>query len=369
MAKTRPKRTAKKTGSNLSGSSNSSQSVPENDAATSSKQQRENHDNCYSDKAATYLQIVPDTLQHFMKVQTQMMDFIKDLTIRIVNLEEALINSNADRSKQLESIKKECTLTQNAVKKLIPQLTAPSTGSCTEDPNAKLSKEVVNILMKEKKQQKTKEECRKIKESISLKWDETLKIRDKHFRNFVKNEQKAMLYEKWAASSPSYIPYKYRPKKIPGETAQYTAARIQEARLRYSNDCKLIKTYATTHRERYTNLDKEMSVLFESLISNEDQLETLIELWNQDNKPNEKRAYSLWSKNESFLNRKKHEDELKNEVTLSPITWTEKLCGYGKNRRKIANHEEQHTTAISFDQQHGTPQYYYPPYYYSTTMS
>ena len=204
--------------------------------------------------------------------------------------------------------------------------------------------------MQEKKRNNTKDECRKIKSAISVEWDKTLKIRDKHYRNFIKNERKSTLYEKWATSSPNYIPYKFRPKRIPGETEDFTTAKIQEARLRYSNERNLLKKYAETHRERYQTEDEKITKIIKTLVGNDDQLRMMTEQWIKETKQGETRANQLWSRNEAFLNRKKHEDEQNNEIALSDITWKEKLRSYGKKRRNETVYQQPNWEQTNFYQ-------------------
>ena len=194
-----------------------------------------------------------------------------------------------------------------------------------------------------------------MKSAISVEWDKTLKIRDKHYRNFIKNERKSALYEKWAISSPDYIPFKFRPKRIPGETEDYTSAKIQEARLRYSNERNLLKKYAETHRDRYRNEDEHITKLIKTLVGNDDQLQMMTEQWIKETKQGEARASQLWSRNEAFLNRKKHEDEQNNEVALSDITWKEKLRSYGKKRRNETVYQQPNWEQTNFYQYPDSP--------------
>ena len=83
-------------------------------------------------------------------------------------------------------------------------------------------------------------------------------------------------------------------------------------------------------RFRYQTEDEKITKIIKTLVGNDDQLRMMTEQWIKETKQGETRANQLWSRNEAFLNRKKHEDEQNNEIALSDITWKEKLRGYGK---------------------------------------
>ena len=65
-----------------------------------------------------------------------------------------------------------------------------------------LNDELIEMLAHDKKLHKIKERCKALKPSIALFWHDQLKKRDKHYRNFIKNANKAQLYDDWAESSP-----------------------------------------------------------------------------------------------------------------------------------------------------------------------
>ena len=335
--------------------------------------------------AAVVLEIIPDSLKQILEIQYHMAGALEKIQEKLGLLEKACSDSQvsiAEEVKQLKnSIEKfhitQATSTLETENRPTDSNFHPSTpvscATCSHEAvDQSLSKEVAEILMQEKKRNNTKDECRKIKSAISVEWDKTLKIRDKHYRNFIKNERKSTLYEKWATSSPNYIPYKFRPKRIPGETEDFTTAKIQEARLRYSNERNLLKKYAETHRERYQTEDEKITKIIKTLVGNDDQLRMMTEQWIKETKQGETRANQLWSRNEAFLNRKKHEDEQNNEIALSDITWKEKLRSYGKKRRNETVYQQPNWEQTNFYQYPEAPVhqlYAHPLSYYPTSTA
>ena len=69
----------------------------------------------------------------------------------------------------------------------------------------------------------------------------------------------------------------------------------------------------------------------------------MTELWSDETKKGEVKANQLWSRNEAFLRRKKHEDELLDETVLTDTTWEEKLRSYKKKKKRVeASRYESH---------------------------
>ena len=48
-------------------------------------------------------------------------------------------------------------------------------------------------------------------------------------------------------------------------------------------------------------------------------------MWHEDTEDQEYRAAQLWKKHESFLSRKKHEDEVKQDISTTDQTWDDIL--------------------------------------------
>ena len=268
----------------------------------------------------------PDILQQIFEQQTLILSKLEDLSTRLDKLETISTGNRLDSS---------------CVPDVGPHDSAvAATESCNVDsPDISLTKEVSRILMQEKLVKGAKDECRKIKASIHLEWNERLKFRNKYFRNYVKNHGKEKLYNEWLETSPDYIPYKYRPKKITGEREEHTAIRIEEARFKYNTDYKLLKLYAATHKTNYDQLDQDMLEQLRSLSSNEQEYQLLSQQWKKETSQGEERALQLWSKNETFLRTRKHEDVQNDEVCVSEVTWKEKLSSRHKAKGKKPKHD------------------------------
>ena len=167
--------------------------------------------------------------------------------------------------------------------------------------------------------------CECLKVGISLQWSQNLKTRKKHYWNFVKNKAKSNLYSRWQQTSPQYIPLKYRPKKIPGETLHYTDCRIKEAQLKFTNDISLMIEYSKYHFDKMKEVDNNMMNLISKICSNQEEEEKLLKDWHSDTTREEEISLQVWSRHENFLHQKKHEDELRNCTQLTDATWKEQL--------------------------------------------
>ena len=309
-----------------------------------------------TDPSTVVLQIIPENLQRILETQSYIIRTLDRLSERLDALEKASNDGQIALAKQIKSVKDSVdtirfdqirTTSSNFPDIASPQSSSLKPANPTSSNEAvvsqSLSIEVAEILMQEKKKSAVKDECQKIKTEISLQWDDSLKLRDKHYRNYIKNERKLALYDEWVNLSPDYIPFKFRPKSIPGETEEYTSARIQESRLRYENDRKLLKSYATVHQRKYEEEDRKIVELITTLVSTDDQMHLMTELWSDETKKGEVKANQLWSRNEAFLRRKKHEDELLDETVLTDITWEEKLRSYKKKKKRVeASRYESH---------------------------
>ena len=195
------------------------------------------------------------------------------------------------------------------------------------------TKELSDFVLKEKKEKSLKEKCNRIKHSIGLQWTQSLNQRKKFYGNFVKNYRKANLYKDWMNSSPDFLPLKYKPKRIPGETASYTKAKIAEAKQRYKNDVEQMLEYSKIHQGRVAATDKTVSELIERSCQTEEEESTLKQIWKDETSEQELKVAQAWLKTERFLARKKHEDGLRNEITLTNIFWEETLSRRVKGRR------------------------------------
>ena len=322
-----------------------------------------------TDPSTVVLQIIPENLQRILETQSHIIRTLDRLSERLDTLEKASNDGQTVTAKQIKAVKDSVdTIRFDQIRTTSPKFpvnTNPqscssatpanptSSNEAVAVVNQSLSIEVAEILMQEKKKSAVKDECQKIKTQISLQWEDSLKLRDKHYRNYIKNERKLALYDEWVNLSPDYIPFKFRPKSIPGETEEYSSARIQESRLRYENDRKLLKSYATVHQRKYEEEDRKIVELITTLVSTDDQMHLMTELWSDETKKGELKANQLWSRNEAFLRRKKHEDELLNETVLTDITWEEKLRSYKRKKKRVET--GRHETHREYERYYQSP--------------
>ena len=78
-----------------------------------------------------------------------------------------------------------------------------------------------------------------------------------------------------------------------------------------------------------------MADLFLLKCGSDEQYTMLIEQWAKETRRDEQRAQQMWSRNEQFLLKKKHEDEQQGNGALVDITWGEKLRSYGKKKPRF----------------------------------
>ena len=276
-----------------------------------------------------------DILRTFPETIEKLVSRIEVLTSHVSELEEKL---NSLQTTVLPSSTPDVCPTCNgtATASTHPPKAVEHRNDSTNDmESSNLTLEVANILMKEKMEQTLKDECRTIKSNILLEWESNVKSRSKFFRNFVKNDRKSQLYDDWAAKSPNYIPFKFRPKRIPGEKEHHRNARIEEAKQKYSRERELLKEYAQSHLENVRKIDKRTAELFRSKVDNDQQYSVLWEQWAKETRKEESRAQLLWTRNERFLRKKKHEDEQQGNGVLADTTWGEKLRSYGKKKNNF----------------------------------
>ena len=100
--------------------------------------------------------------------------------------------------------------------------------------------------------------------------------------------------------------------------------------------------YSKIHQARVTATDKTMSELIESSCQTQEEKSTLQQIWKDETSEQELRTAQAWLKTERFLSRKKHEDGLRNETTLTNISWDETLSRRLKRGRPAQQSAMQH---------------------------
>ena len=289
---------------------------------------------------------IPEMLELIIGQQALIISEINDIKSKVTHLEESYASSQESSGINLEKVRNSIDQLQSETKTLaMKQQIVPLGDSQT-------IREMAAVIRKKEKKRDVKTQCKIIKSSISTKWADLQKQRSKYFRNFVKNEKKAALYNSWIENSPNYLPLKYRPKRIPGEIRPYTDARVKEARQKYHNDCQLLQQYAQIHEARFKELDTEARQMINKWADTSDQDEMLSNMWKEETEANEARAQDTWNRNERFLKRKKYEDERHNLTVLTEITWEEKLDSYCKQKGRNVNQEYQRTPSYSTQNYH-----------------
>ena len=125
--------------------------------------------------------------------------------------------------------------------------------------------------------------------------------------------------------SPNFLPLKYRPKKIPGETTNHTSLKLQEAHFKFQNDTELMSEYSDTHSSRMTEVDRDMTSLITSSCKRKEEIDKLLDDWKEDTRKEECLSLQVWDRHENFLRRKKHEDEVNKCYSTSVLTWDDLL--------------------------------------------
>ena len=287
---------------------------------------------------------IPEMLKLIIGQQALLVSEIKEIKAKVTHLEENYAQSQKSAAESLESVKTSINRLQSETKELSMRQQINSLG------DSDTIREMATVIRKTEKKRDVETQCKIIKSAISMQWTDLQKQRGKYFRNFVKNQKKAELYNSWIQNSPGYLPLKYRPKRISGEIHSYTNARVEEAKQRYHNDCQLLQQYAQIHEARYKELDAEARNMISKSVETSDQDETMWKMWSDEAELNESRAKDTWSRNERFLKRKKYEDERRRLSVLTDITWEEKLNSYSKQKGRNVNQEYQHTP--SYHTQH-----------------
>ena len=73
------------------------------------------------------------------------------------------------------------------------------------------------------------------------------------------------------------------------------------------------------------DVDNVMANLISGICTNHKEEEQLLNDWKSDTGKEEEISFQVWTRHENFLNRKKHEDEMRNCTQLADVTWNEKL--------------------------------------------
>ena len=91
--------------------------------------------------------------------------------------------------------------------------------------------------------------------------------------------------------------------------------------------------YAKIHQARVTAADNKMHQLIKDSCNDGLETTTLTQIWTDETLEQESRAVQSWNKIERFLTRKKHEDNQRNQTTLTDMSWDETLSRRVKARR------------------------------------
>ena len=193
--------------------------------------------------------------------------------------------------------------------------------------------ELNDVVLHEKRKNMVKENCQKIKQNLSLIWQETLNTRKQACWNSIQNYEKANLYEEWTNKSPNFIPLKYRPKRIENELPEVTRRRISEAKLKYRNDIDNMRTYAQRHIDKTEEMDDRIALLIEKSSEKEEERNMLNDWWSNDVERNSTISLQLWQKRKKFLVFKKNEEELNGNQQLTDRPWQKTI----KSRYLVKN--------------------------------
>lgn len=267
--------------------------------------------------------------------------------------------SLAERIPEIEASQKKILATLEVLGKIIlEQQPAAQNGTNAQVEMLQLLKDVISTNVDngeqikqlsvhrddETRQRELRNSCDKMKRGIQLEWDRCLKERKRKYWNALKNRSKADLYSTWQKDAPDFIPLKYRPKKIPGETSEYTERRISEARYRYANDTELMVHYSDSHANRVKEIDRHIADQIEAISKSDSERELLLGYWQADTARDEDTSRQVWDRHESFLRKKKHEDEVKMNIQLASKTWQETL-----QERLISNRRKASKSQLDVD--------------------
>ena len=196
-----------------------------------------------------------------------------------------------------------------------------------------------DMILAEKRSNILNETCQRIKSRFSLTWKDCLNKRKQAYWHYIQNLSKSHLYEGWCKSSPEYIPLKFRPKKMLNEISTVTEARISEAKLVYSNDISIMQSYATKHENSYKEIDESINLMIDQKTVKCEERKLLKEWWIQDTLKNEEISKQLWRKRETFLTKKKLEEESSGDSMITNKTWAEMISSRQPNTNYKRNHK------------------------------
>ena len=271
-------------------------------------------------------------LAMIVKTQENTMAILSSIQDSIGVMEQKIDENNDVITSRIETVSKQTQTTARRIDDLSASLTAskaapqsqapaPAADSTVSSALERKNKELTDMIITEKKKSDLRGQCTRIKRNICLQWTHSLNERKKHYNNFVKNYKKHGLYKDWMESSPDFLPLKYKPKRVPGEISSHTEAKISEAKQRYQNDVTLMLDYSKVHQSKVTKVDQGATQLIRDSCETEEQIQTLQEMWRDEISEQESRAAQAWTKTERFLCKKKHEDEVRNEETLTSTAW------------------------------------------------
>ena len=93
-----------------------------------------------------------------------------------------------------------------------------------------------------------------------------------------------------------------------------------------------MEQYSKIHQSRVAAVDQEMKELVKSNWQSEDEVAIVLEMWQEETLEYEDKAAQTWVKTHKFLCKKKHEDEIRQEITLTDVSWQETLSQRLKKR-------------------------------------
>lgn len=218
--------------------------------------------------------------QSFQQQLNQIQDDIKELKTAILKIVDVCTNL----STQLSAISQTVISQENKI-----------------DQTADDLSEFYQHWIEEKGTAIQEDQCRIILNRISTTWQDKLNDRKLSYWHYLQNENKAKLYEKWITESPLYLPLKFRPKIINNETPTATQKRVSIARERYKGDIEVMKSYAASHNETFSQIDDEMDGIISSHTQSPAHYKILKKWWLEDAIRNAQMSQQLWDKKQNFL--------------------------------------------------------------------
>ena len=161
------------------------------------------------------------------------------------------------------------------------------------------------------------EKCRKIKSKFSLKWKKSLNARKQAYYNYLRNTEKAALYQSWYEESQDFLPFHLRPKIRRNERQDIVDTKVSEAKVKYNNSITTMKTSADNLKAKYISIDEEMiNVIKAKTPGDEDCCSLLRSWWEQDVKNAENMSQEIWEHKKDYLIKRKSKSEFDGENTL-----------------------------------------------------